>query len=203
MYKKFGKRLFDIIISIIGLILLSPLMISLFIVLRVSSKERVFFIQKRVGKNFIEFNLYKFRSMTTTSSNGLLVTSAGDNRITRIGKIIRKTKIDELPQLLNVLKGDMSIVGPRPEVMTFVKHKKDIYKKILTIRPGITDHASILFRNEEEILKGFKDKHKGYIDTIMPRKIELYCNYVDDITISNDIKLILKTLKAIFDKANR
>jgi lipopolysaccharide/colanic/teichoic acid biosynthesis glycosyltransferase len=203
VYKKFGKRLFDIIISIIGLILLSPLMISLFIVLRVSSKERVFFIQKRVGKNFIEFNLYKFRSMTTTSSNGLLVTSAGDNRITRIGKIIRKTKIDELPQLLNVLKGDMSIVGPRPEVMTFVKHKKDIYKKILTIRPGITDHASILFRNEEEILKGFKDKHKGYIDTIMPRKIELYCNYVDDITISNDIKLILKTLKAIFDKANR
>jgi lipopolysaccharide/colanic/teichoic acid biosynthesis glycosyltransferase len=203
VYKKFGKRLFDIIISIIGLILLSPLMISLFIVLRVSSKERVFFIQKRVGKNFREFNLYKFRSMTTTSSNGLLITSAGDNRITRIGKIIRKTKIDELPQLLNVLKGDMSIVGPRPEVMTFVKHKKDIYKKILTIRPGITDHASILFRNEEEILKGFKDKHKGYIDTIMPRKIELYCNYIDDITISNDIKLILKTLKAIFDKANR
>jgi lipopolysaccharide/colanic/teichoic acid biosynthesis glycosyltransferase len=128
---------------------------------------------------------------------GPSVTSGDDPRITEVGKFIRKTKIDELPQLLNVLKGDMSLVGPRPEVMKFVEKKRDEYKKVLSVRPGITDNAAIEFRDEETIMNQYEDKEKAYLDIILPKKIKLYYNYIDDITFLNDIKLILKTLKVI------
>lgn len=198
MYKNFGKRFFDIGASTVSLLLLSPLFLYIAIWIKISSKGPIFYIQKRVGKDFKEFNLYKFRSMVTgADKKGPGVTSSDDDRITKVGKFIRKTKIDELPQLLNVLKGDMSLVGPRPELMKFVNYKKDEYKKVLTIRPGITDNAAIAFRNEEKIMAQYDDKESAYIEHILPQKIKLYYEYIDNISFSNDIKLILKTLKVI------
>lgn len=198
MYKKYGKRVFDLIATILGGLLLLPIIILIATWIKVSSKGPLFYVQKRVGRNFEEFNLYKFRSMIVDAdTKGPSVTSGDDPRITKVGKIIRKTKIDELPQLLNVLKGDMSLVGPRPEVMKFVKQKEKEYQKVLSIRPGITDNAAIKFRNEETLMEQYEDKEKAYIDIVLPQKIKLYYNYIDSISFTNDIKLILKTLKII------
>jgi len=198
MYKAFGKRIFDIIASISGMILLTPILLVIIIWIKFSSKGALFYVQKRVGKDFREFNLYKFRSMIVDADKqGPSVTSSGDTRITKVGKIIRRTKIDELPQLLNVLKGDMSLVGPRPEVMKFVSQKKQEYKKVLSVKPGITDNAAIEFRDEESIMEQYEDKEKVYIDIILPQKIELYNKYINSISFLNDIKLILQTLKVI------
>jgi len=198
IYKKYGKRVFDIIASIVGLIILSPIFLGIAIIIKLTSEGPVFYIQKRMGKNFKEFNLYKFRSMIVDADKkGLQITSGDDPRITKIGKIIRKTKLDELPQLINVIKGDMSLVGPRPEVKKYVMLKKDDYKKILSIRPGITDLAAIEFRDEEEILAQYEDKEKTYIEIILPKKIELYNKYINNISFKNDINIILKTLKVL------
>ncbi|WP_457743605.1 sugar transferase [Sulfurimonas sp.] len=198
MYKLYFKRVFDILFATLGLIFLSPFLIIIAIWIKLSSKGALFYTQKRVGRDFKEFDIYKFRSMIVDADKkGPSVTSADDPRITKIGKLIRKTKIDELPQLLNVFKGDMSLVGPRPEVMKFVNQKKDEYKKVLTVRPGITDNAAIEFRDEEMIMSGYEDKEKAYIDIILPQKIELYYSYIENISFFNDIKLLLKTLKVL------
>ncbi len=198
MYRKFGKRAFDIVASLIGLLLLSPLLIIIALWVKLSSKGPVFFTQKRVGRDFKEFNLYKFRSMVVgADSQGPGVTSSDDNRITKVGRFIRKTKIDELPQLLNVLKGDMSLVGPRPELKKFVDAYTEEYKKVLSVKPGITDNAAIEFRNEEEIMSQYQDKERAYIDIILPQKIKLYYDYIDNISFLNDMKLLLHTLKAL------
>ena len=194
-YKKKGKRVFDIVLSLCGLLLLSPLFIITAVLIKVTSKGDIFYIQKRVGQGFKEFDLYKFRSMK--NEKGLQITSKDDPRITKVGKFIRKTKIDELPQLLNVLKGDMSLVGPRPEVKKYVELFQEDYKKILSIKPGITDLAAIEYRNEEEILSSYHDKERAYIETILPTKIELYYKYIKNISFFNDIIIILKTLKVI------
>lgn len=197
-YILYGKRFFDILATILGGLILLPIIIPIIIWIKLSSKGPLFYVQKRVGKNFKEFNLYKFRSMIINADKvGPSVTSGDDPRITKVGRIIRKTKIDELPQLINVIKGDMSLVGPRPEVMKFVKEKKDEYKNILTIKPGITDNAAIEFRDEETIMEQYIDKEKAYIDIVLPQKIELYNKYIRNISLLNDIKLILKTLKVI------
>jgi len=198
MYIKFWKRFFDIIATVLGSILLLPIIIPIAIWIKLSSKDPLFYVQKRVGKNFKEFDLYKFRSMIVDADQvGPSVTSGDDPRITKIGKIIRRTKIDELPQLLNVLKGDMSLVGPRPEVMKFVKEKKEAYKKVLSVKPGITDNAAIELRDEETIMEQYENKEKAYIDIVLPEKIKLYNDYIDNISFFNDIKLILKTLHVI------
>jgi len=198
MYLLIGKRLFDIVATIIGGILLLPIILPIAIWIKISSKGPLFYVQKRVGVNFKEFNLYKFRSMVVDADKiGPSVTSGDDPRITKVGAIIRKTKIDELPQLLNVLKGDMSLVGPRPEVMKFVEQKKDEYKKVLSVKPGITDNAAIEFRDEETIMEQYKDKEEAYIDIVLPKKIELYYKYIDNISLMGDIKLILRTLKVV------
>ena len=198
MYKNFGKRIFDIIATLTGGILLLPIIIPNAVWIKLSSKGPLFYIQKRVGKDFKEFDLYKFRSMIIDADKvGPSVTSGDDPRITKVGKIIRKTKIDELPQLFNVLKGDMSLVGPRPEVKKFVDSKKEDYKKVLSVKPGITDNAAIEFRDEETIMQQYEDKEKAYIDIILPQKIELYYQYIDTISFMNDLKLILKTLKVL------
>jgi len=195
VYKSFGKRFFDFIASLIGLIVLSPFLFIIAIWIKLSSKGPIFYVQKRVGKNFKEFNLYKFRSMIIDADKkGLLVTSGDDPRVTKVGRFIRKYKIDELPQLFNVLKGDMSLVGPRPEVKKYVDLKRDDYKKILSIKPGITDNAAIEFVNEEDLLKQFEDKEKAYLKEILPKKIELYKQYINNISFKNDIKLILDTV---------
>ncbi len=198
MYKNYFKRIFDFITSLIGIILLIPIIIPIIIWIKFSSKGPLFFVQKRVGKNFKEFNLYKFRSMVIDAPNlGPSVTSGDDPRITKVGKVIRRTKIDELPQLINVIKGDMSLVGPRPEVIKFVNEKKEDYKVVLSILPGITDNAAIEYRDEETIMKQYEDKEKAYINLVLPEKIKLYKYYIHNISFFNDIKLILKTLKVI------
>ena len=198
MYLIIGKRLFDIVATILGGLLLIPIILPIAIWIKLSSKGPLFYIQKRVGKDFLEFDLYKFRSMVVDADKvGPSVTSGDDPRITKVGAIIRKTKIDELPQLLNVLKGDMSLVGPRPEVMKFVEQKRDEYKKVLSVKPGITDTAAIEFRDEETIMEQYEDKEKAYIDFVLPKKIELYYKYIDNVSLIGDIKLILRTLKVI------
>jgi len=198
MYIKFGKRICDLIATLVGSILLLPIIMPIAVWIKLSSKGPLFYVQKRVGKNFKEFDLYKFRSMIVDADKvGPSVTSGDDPRITKVGAIIRRTKIDELPQLLNVLKGDMSLVGPRPEVMKFVEQKKEAYKKVLSVKPGITDNAAIEFRDEETIMEQYEDKEKAYIDIVLPQKIKLYYEYIDNISFVNDLKLILKTLKVI------
>jgi len=198
MYRVYFKRVFDFIAAFVGLVLLLPSLALIALWIKLSSKGPLFYTQKRVGKDFKEFDIYKFRSMVVNADSiGPSVTSGDDPRITEVGKFIRRTKIDELPQLLNVLKGDMSLVGPRPEVMKFVAKKRAEYKKVLSVRPGITDNAAIEFRDEETIMNSYEEKEKAYIDIILPQKIKLYYNYVDNISFVNDLKLILQTLKVI------
>jgi len=198
MYRAYFKKVFDFIAAFIGLVLLFPILALIALWIKLSSRGPLFYTQKRVGKDFKEFDIYKFRSMVVNADSiGPSVTSGDDPRITEVGKFIRRTKIDELPQLLNVLKGDMSLVGPRPEVMKFVAKKRDEYKKVLSVRPGITDNAAIEFRDEETIMNSYEDKEKAYLDIILPQKIKLYYNYIDNISFVNDLKLILQTLKVI------
>jgi lipopolysaccharide/colanic/teichoic acid biosynthesis glycosyltransferase len=197
-YILYGKRFFDILATILGGLILLPIIIPIIIWIKLSSKGPLFYVQKRVGKNFKEFNLYKFRSMIINADKvGPSVTSGDDPRITKVGRIIRKTKIDELPQLINVIKGDMSLVGPRPEVMKFVKEKKDEYKNILTIKP---DNAAIEFRDEETIMEQYIDKEKAYIDIVLPQKIKLYNKYITIKRYKVDIKNFKGYLMNLLDK---
>ena len=158
----------------------------------------MFFKQKRVGKNKEIFEIYKFRTMVTDAEKlGKQITVGNDSRITRVGKFIRKCKLDEFPQLINVLKGEMSLVGPRPEVPRYVDLYDEYQEQILLVQPGITDYASIEFRNENEILGESDNPDKTYIEDIMPTKIDLNMKYIKNISIVEDIKLIFVTLVAI------
>ena len=198
MYRRWGKRVFDIVVSLMALTILLPFLFLISIWIKVSSKGAIFYEQERVGESFKPFMLYKFRSMVVGADKiGPGVTSGDDPRITKIGKILRRTKIDELPQLLNVLKGEMSLVGPRPELMKFVESQKEAYKKVLSIKPGITDNASIAYRDEEKIMKQYEDKERAYIEEVLPQKIKLYNEYIDNISFISDCKLILQTLKVV------
>lgn len=195
------KRLFDIVSSAFGLLLLSPVFFIVFIWIKLDSKGPVFYKQVRVGKVGKDFKILKFRSMRQDSDKGSLITVGGrDPRVTRSGYYIRKYKLDELPQLINVLKGDMSIVGPRPEVRRYV----DLYTKeqlrVLTVKPGITDIASIKYRNENELLEKAEDPNKVYIETIMPDKLKYNLEYIDKQSFLFDIQLIFKTFKEVIMK---
>lgn len=191
-------RLLDILFSAIGLLLLSPLFILFYILVRIESKGRGFFIQERIGKDGKPFGLYKFRSMRTETEPGSLITvGAHDTRITRIGYFLRKYKLDELPQLLNVLKGDMSIVGPRPEVKRYVDLYTEEQRQVLTVRPGITDYASIRYINENEILCHADDPERVYIEQIMPDKIRLNMVYIKHYTLREYLRVIFLTLKSL------
>lgn len=193
------KRLFDIVFSFIGLLLLLPLLMLVAILIKIDSRGPVFFKQQRIGRSFVPFAIYKFRTMKTDAAgNGLQITVGGDKRITRIGKILRKSKIDELPQLINVLIGDMSIVGPRPEMPKYVEFYKDDYEYILSKRPGITDIASITFRDEENVLKDKDDPEWYYKFILLPRKIELAQEYIKQADIFLDLKLIFMTFYRLF-----
>ncbi len=192
------KRIFDILFSAIGLIILSPVFLLTAILIKSDSKGPVFFSQLRAGRNNIDFRLLKFRTMKINSEKGGLLTVGGrDSRITGAGYYLRKYKLDELPQLINVLKGDMSFVGPRPEVRKYVELYNDDQKKVLDVRPGITDIASIQYRNENELLEKAENPEEYYIREIMPDKIRLNLLYIEDRTFAKDIKVIFKTLKAI------
>ena len=191
-----AKRLFDIFFSSIGLIILSPLFLIVAVLIKLDSKGPVFFRQERVGRYFKEFRIYKFRTMSNdVSKKGPQITVGGDTRVTKVGKVLRKYKIDELPQLINVLKGDMSFVGPRPEVRKYVEMFKSDYAKLLKVRPGITDPASIQFSAEENVLASSNNWERDYIIKVLPEKIRLSSQYIDSQNnIITDLSLILKTI---------
>ena len=192
------KRLFDIVASCVGLLILSPILIFIAVWIKLDSNGPVFYRQTRVGRYNKDFRIYKFRSMRVGSDKGSLVTIGGrDPRITKSGYFIRKFKIDELPQLINVFIGDMSLVGPRPEVRHYVNYWTPEQMRVLDVRPGITDPASIRFRNENELLEKAEDPEKHYIDVIMQEKIKLYLEYVDKSSFGYDIKLIFQTFWVI------
>lgn len=197
-YEKFGKRFFDVTVSFAGLVVLSPVFLIISLLIKLTDKGPVFFKQTRIGENFKPFILIKFRSMVFNADKiGLEITTKGDPRIRGIGRFLRKTKLDELPQLLNVLKGEMSIVGPRPEVPKYVELFKDEYQEILKVKPGITDFATIEFRDEEDILKEYNKPDEGYCNEILPRKIELYKKYIKEKGFLTDVRLILLTIREI------
>ena len=192
------KRIFDILVSGIGLLCLSPLLLIVAIWIKLDSPGPVFYRQVRVGRYNNDFRIFKFRSMRIGSDKGSLVTIGGrDPRITRSGYFIRKFKIDELPQLINVLVGDMSLVGPRPEVRHYVNYWTPEQMHVLDVRPGITDTASIKYRNENELLAQAEDPEKYYIDVIMQEKIKLYLEYAEKSSFWYDIKLIFQTFWVI------
>ncbi len=194
------KRLFDIITSSIFLILFSPFLFIIIILIVLDGKGGPFFMQKRVGKNSITFNLIKFRTMKPLAEqSGQLTVGMRDPRITKIGYFLRKYKLDEIPQLINVLKGDMSIVGPRPEVRRYVNLYNDNQLKVLNVRPGLTDIASIKYFKENELLGKSNNPEKTYIKEIMPEKLKLNLVYIEKQSLWYDIKLILKTLGKIFN----
>ncbi len=188
-------RFFDILLSSIGLILLSPLLLLVYVLVRTESKGPGFYSQKRIGKDGVPFRLYKFRSMRRGSDKGHLITVGGrDSRITKVGYYIRKYKIDELPQLWNVLTGDMSLVGPRPEVERYVRLYTPEQRIVLSVKPGITDYASIAFSNENELLGQAKDPEEMYVNEIMPKKIEYNLNFINNRTLVEYFKIIFMTL---------
>lgn len=192
------KRLFDIFASGLGLVVLSPLFIILSIWIKLDSKGPVFYRQVRVGRYNKDFRIFKFRSMRIGSDKGSLVTIGGrDSRITHCGYYLRKMKLDELPQLINVFIGDMSLVGPRPEVRHYVNYWTNEQMHVLDVRPGITDPASIKFRNENELMGKAEDPERFYIDVIMQEKLKLYLEYVENHSFWGDIKLIFDTFRVI------
>ena len=193
------KRLFDIFASGVGLIVLSPLFLIVAVWIKLDSTGPVFYRQGRGGKGNQDFKIFKFRTMRIGSDRGSLITVGGrDPRITTSGYFLRKTKIDELPQLINVLIGDMSLVGPRPEVRHYVNYWTPEQMRVLDVRPGITDPASIRYCNENELLEKADDPESFYINVIMQDKISLYLDYVDNNGFWRDLQLIFSTVFAIF-----
>lgn len=191
-------RILDVVISLVGIILLAPLFLIAAIWIKLDSPGTVIFSQSRVGKYGIPFNMFKFRSMTGGADrSGLLTIGETDNRITKSGTFLRKYKIDELPQLFNVLIGDMSIVGPRPEVQRFVNIYTDEQRNILNVRPGITDMASIVYSNESDILSKQANPEQYYIDHILPEKIKLNQVFISSPGVSNYFRIIFLTIKKL------
>lgn len=192
------KRFFDFSASLIGIILLSPFFLILSLLV-LTSRGGVFFAQTRVGKGNRDFRLYKFRTMRPNSeSKGQITVGGRDPRITRVGYFLRKFKLDELPQLINILKGDMSIVGPRPEVRRYVDLYNEEQLNVLTVRPGLTDFASIEYMDENVLLGQSNNPDKTYVEEIMPAKLELNLKYIREQSFGLDIKLIFRTIGKLF-----
>ena len=193
------KRIIDIFASAFMLILLFPFGLVIALLIACDSRGGVFYRQSRVGRYNRDFTLYKFRTMRTDADRlGLLTVGARDPRVTRVGYYLRKYKIDELPQLLNILLGDMSFVGPRPEVRKYVDLYNNEQKKVLSVRPGLTDYASIAYINENEILEKANDKEQTYINEIMPEKIKLNMKFIQNPSLYQYFKIIFLTIKSIF-----
>jgi lipopolysaccharide/colanic/teichoic acid biosynthesis glycosyltransferase len=192
------KRFLDVLVSSVGLLLLSPLAALVAILIKFDSRGPLLFRQERVGQGLRTFRIYKFRSMVVDAPlKGGPLTAAGDPRLTRVGRILRKTKIDELPQLINVLRGEMTLVGPRPEVPRYVALFRNDYEEILRVRPGITDLASLKYRDESSVLSRAEDPEQEYLTRVLPDKIALAKEYVRRSSLTFDISLILKTVARI------
>lgn len=190
------KRAFDLLCSFLGLTVLSPVLLVVSVLVAVTSPGGVFFRQERIGKDGRPFRIFKFRSMRKDNA-GLKITTGNDSRITPVGRFLRKSKIDELPQLINVLVGDMSFVGPRPEVADYVNLYTPYQRQVLLVRPGITGLASIRFRNENDLLTASDDPNRTYVEQIMPRKIDLDLEYIPHASVFYDIKLIFQTFAVV------
>ena len=194
-----GKRIFDILFSIIGLLALFPFFVFVALLVVIDSEGGIFYIQKRIGKNGIAFNLFKFRTMSIGSDKeGLLTVGNKDARITKVGYYLRKYKIDELPQLINVLNGTMSFVGPRPEVAKYVALYTEEQREILKLKPGITDYASLEYFNENELLALAENPEDAYVNDVLPAKIKLNKKYIANKSFITDCTIILKTIFKIF-----
>jgi lipopolysaccharide/colanic/teichoic acid biosynthesis glycosyltransferase len=193
------KRFFDFVVSLTGLLLLTPLFVVVGTAIKINDKGPVFFRHRRVGRGGNPFYLFKFRSMRVldTAREGLFE-PGNRSRVTWLGRLLRKYKIDELPQLINVLKGEMSLVGPRPEVEKWITVYPERWERVLSVKPGITDRASIEFRQEESILAGSEDPEQLYKDRILPRKLDLCEEYVQNNSFSGDIRLIFATISGFF-----
>lgn len=190
------KRLFDMVCAALGLLILSPMLLVCTLLVGLTSPGGVLFRQERIGKDGVPFTIYKFRSMRKDNA-GLKISTSRDTRITPVGRVLRKTKLDELPQLWNVLKGDMSFVGPRPEVREYTDLYTPEQRQVLLVRPGITGLASIRYRNENELLTASSDPNRTYIEEVMPAKLALDLEYIPRACVSYDIKLILETIVAV------
>lgn len=195
LYVKYFKRVFDTTAAGLGLVFLFPVFIVIAVLIKLEDGGSVFFRQERVGQNWKPFKIYKFRTMVENAEKlGAQVTKGDDPRITRIGRYLRKYKLDELPQLINVVKGEMSLVGPRPEVPKYAKLFKSDYDEILKVKPGITDFASIEYKDENELLRGVNNPEEVYVSKILPEKIKFYKKYVRNISFLTDLILIFRTL---------
>jgi len=198
MYQKYIKRVLDFVLSLIGLIILLPVFVVIAFFIKKEDGGTVFFRQTRVGQYGRPFRIYKFRTMVENAEKmGAQITTGGDPRVTKVGRFLRKYKLDELPQLINVLKGEMSLVGPRPEVPKYVEIYKDEYEEILQVKPGITDFASLEYIDEEKLLKDGENPEEVYINKVLPEKIKYYKKYINRIGFRTDMGLILKTLLRI------
>jgi lipopolysaccharide/colanic/teichoic acid biosynthesis glycosyltransferase len=197
----FLKRIFDILLSVIALALLFPVLVIVFIWIKADSRGNVFYLQSRVGKSNKDFKIFKFRTMhPDADKRGLLTVGGRDPRITNAGYFLRKYKLDELPQLINVLMGSMSFVGPRPEVRRYVDLYNAEQKNVLNVQPGITDYASIEYSDENELLAKAADPEKEYINTVMPAKLKLNLKYIDEAGILTDLKILWLTFVKVFFK---
>lgn len=190
------KRLFDLFFSVLGLVLLFPILCFIGLIIKIDSKGPIFFRQNRIGKDGSVFRIYKFRTMMQDNSNNQFLTISNDPRITKVGRRIRKMKLDELPQLLNVIKGEMSLVGPRPEAVELMKYWPTEARLIMkSVKPGMTDEASIVFMNEEDMLLDNNDVAlEKYKREILPKKIKLWKEYIEKRSLAQDFKLIVRTL---------
>lgn len=192
------KRCIDIVLSLAGLLLLLPLVLLVALAVRLSGPGPVLFSQRRVGRFGSQFRILKFRTMKCAAEQtGRLITVEGDRRITRVGRVLRRWKLDELPQLVNVLRGQMSLVGPRPEVEEYVHRFLDEYEPLLSLRPGLTHRAAIVFRHEEEILARAPDPERFYVEEIMPQKLAIYRAELDRDSLANDLRTIIDTVRAV------
>lgn len=192
------KRAFDLVVALLGLLALSPILLIISLWIKIDSKGPILFKQVRIGKNGEEFKIFKFRTMVNDAEKkGMQITVGKDSRITRVGHFLRKVKLDELPQLINVFLGDMSFVGPRPEVPKYVTLYNEYQKCIFKVRPGITDIASIEYRDENTILSKSNDPERDYINNIMPHKLELNVKYLYKISIVYDLGIIFSTIQII------
>ena len=193
-----AKRTFDVLASAAGLVVAGPLLLLAAIAIRLDSPGGVLFVQQRVGRHFEPFGIYKFRTMVADAERrGGPITSGADPRITRVGRLLRATKLDELPQLFNVLKGDMSLVGPRPEVPKYVEMFRDDYEVVLSVRPGLTDPASVKYRDESALLAASGEPERTYVEVVLPDKIALARQYVSEASFSGDLTLLVRTLVRI------
>jgi len=193
------KRLLDVAASLVGLLLLSPLFVLIAAAIKLDSPGPVFYRQERVGRHGLLFRIFKFRTMAVAPpASGAQITVAGDSRITRVGALLRRTKLDELAQLLDVLRGTMSLVGPRPEVPRYVAmYPAALHDKVLSVRPGITDPASIEYRDESALLGRAADPERLYVEQVMPAKLRLAAQYVDERSLLGDVRLIGATLRVV------